>query len=237
MADSSPDPLHSPRIRRSALPPAVLAAVLVGVSGQAAEPQLPLTLDAASSEFDRRNERLEFRDVRIEQGSMTISAQLATSRELDFAAGRWTFSGDVRIHTDMGDLQADEAVLSFVDHQLTRAIVTGEPARFTRQMATAEGRLVTGTAREIDYDTGTGEVVLAGNAEVRDGLREVRGGSLLYRLAEDRLIASSGEAGEERVHIVIAPPGEEAPQQADPGDAAPDEPGEPDDGAPDDPGE
>ena len=82
--------------------------------------------------------------------------------------------------------------------------------------------------------------MLAGNAAVRDGLREVRGGRLLYRVAEDRLIASSGEAGEERVHIVIAPPGEEAPPQADPGDTAPDgpeRPGEPDGGAPDEPGE
>jgi lipopolysaccharide export system protein LptA len=221
--------------------------MLVGVSGQAAEPQLPLTLDAASSEFDRRKEQLEFRDVRIEQGTMSISARLATSKELDFAAGRWTFSGDVQIHTDMGDLQADEAVLSFVDHQLTRAIVTGEPARFTRQMATDEGRLVTGTAREIDYDTGEGEIVLAGNASLMDGLREVRGGRLMYRLAEDRLIASSGEGGQERVHIVIAPPGKEELRSApdDAGRETPEEPDdetpeEPDDGTPDevrDPGE
>jgi lipopolysaccharide transport protein LptA len=176
----------------------------------AAGQQQPITLDAASSDFDRRNERLMFKEVRIQQGELVISADQAESRDLEFASGSWSFSGNVRIVGPMGEIESETASVSFANHRLTRATAQGEPAHFSRTMPGPDGRQVTGTAQQIEYDLARGELALAGQAALRDGLREVSGGRLLYRVEEDRLIASSDEEREERVRIVITPPAESA---------------------------
>jgi lipopolysaccharide export system protein LptA len=227
MAASSPD-YH----RRQALPsrtrtPAgvlavVLTAVLTAVLAVAAAPasaqvQQEITLEATSSDFDRRNERLVFREVRVQQGDTVISADQAESRDLDFSRGSWTFTGNVRISSPAGDIQAARATVAFTDHQLARATADGAPARFSRTMPPPEARTVRGTANRIVYDLAAGELELAGQASLRDGVREVSGGRLVYRIAEDRLIASAEEDGSDRVRIVITPPG-----QNDPGEAEPD---------------
>lgn len=180
----------------------------------AAGQQQPITLDAASSDFDRRNERLMFKEVRIQQGDLVISADEAESRDLEFASGSWAFRGNVRIVGPMGDIESDTASVSFANHKLMRATAQGEPAHFSRTTPGPDGRQVTGTARQIEYDLGRGELALSGQAALRDGLREVSGGKLLYRVAEDRLIASSDDEREERVRIVITPPAENADDAA-----------------------
>jgi lipopolysaccharide transport protein LptA len=220
MAASSPEN----RRRRSALavlcfPAALLA---LGMAPAALGQQLEITLDAASSDFDRRNERLVFQEVRISQGQMSISASEAETRDLDFSRGSWVFRGNVRIESDMGTIQADRATISFANHQLQSARAEGSPARFSRLMLEPERRQVTGNANRIDYDLARGELELSGQASLSDGLREVSGGRLLYRIREDRLLASADEQGTERVRIVITPPerpdGEEPPD----GEAQPD---------------
>jgi lipopolysaccharide transport protein LptA len=178
-----------------------------------AQPQ-EITLDAASSDFDRRNERLVFREVRIQQGEIVISADDAESRDLDFSRGSWVFRGNVRISGPMGDIASDRATIDFADHRLTRATAEGEPAQFSRTMP-EDNRLVTGTARRIYYDVTEGVLELAGQAALRDEIREVTGGRLVYRIAEDRLIASADDEGTERVRIVISPPGEADPEGED----------------------
>jgi ABC-type multidrug transport system fused ATPase/permease subunit len=70
--------------------------------------------------------------------------------------------------------------------------------------------VVTATANRIVYDLARDELELAGQAVLRDGVREVSGGRLLYRISEDRLIASADDEGTDRVRIVITPPGTEA---------------------------
>ncbi|MFU8821871.1 MAG: lipopolysaccharide transport periplasmic protein LptA [Gammaproteobacteria bacterium] len=206
MAASSPES----RCRR--IPPSgarVLAAVLgLFVVAPAYAQQQAITLDAASSDFDRRNERLVFTEVRIQQGDLVISAAEAESRDLDFSRGSWLFRGDVRITSPMGDITSDRATITFLEHRLSKATTEGAPAQFSRTMPD-DGRLVTGTANRIDYDLSKGELVLAGQAALRDGVREVSGGQLVYRIAEDRLIASTDAEGAERVRIVITPPEEE----------------------------
>jgi lipopolysaccharide transport protein LptA len=208
MAASSPDF----RRRRA---PSSLARVLVAMAATlialpAPAQQQAITLDAASSDFDRRNERLVFQEVRIQQGDIVIIADQAESRDLDFSSGSWQFSGNVSISGPMGEIQSDRATISFADHRLGRATAQGTPARFSRTMPEPEARLVTGTANRIDYDLVRGELELAGQAALRDGLREVSGGRLVYRIAEDRLIASADEDGADRVRIVITPPEEGA---------------------------
>ena len=205
MAASFPDPGLFSAWRLLAAVWALLAA------SAAAAQQQEITLEAASSDFDRRGEQLVFRDVRIQQGALVISAAEAETRELDFASGSWEFRGRVRIEGPMGLIEADRATISFRDHGLSSAVAEGTPARFARTLAGEEPRRVNGTANRIQYDPGAGEMLLQGQAVLRDGLREASGARLLYRIAEERLIASGDEDGGERVRIVITPPDQEEP--------------------------
>lgn len=210
----------SPESRRRRVPSSracVLAALLALFVVQPAVAQTQaITLDAASSDFDRRNERLVFQEVRIQQGDIVISADEAESRDLDFSSGSWLFRGNVRLSGPMGNIEADRATVGFANHKLGKATAEGSPARFSRTMPPPEARLVTGTANHIIYDLSRGELELAGHAALRDGVREVSGGRLVYRIAEDRLIASTDDAGAERVRIVITPPEDEDSDVEDP---------------------
>jgi lipopolysaccharide transport protein LptA len=209
MAASSPDC----RSRRA--PPRLTLALLgllalCGVQQlDAQQPQQEITLEAESSDFDRRNERLLFRQVRIQQGDTVVSADEAESRDLDFSQGSWLFQGNVRISSPMGDIVSARATISFANHRLSRATAEGAPASFARTMQGPEARVVTATANRIVYDLARDELELAGQAVLRDGVREVSGGRLLYRISEDRLIASADDEGTDRVRIVITPPGTE----------------------------
>jgi lipopolysaccharide transport protein LptA len=224
MADSSPD------FRRRRLPsakgPAFAAAaagalLLLGASCALAQQQ-EITLEAASSDFDRRNERLLFREITVQQGDISISADEAESRDLDFARGTWVFRGNVRILSPMGNMEAQRATVTFAEHRLQQATAEGAPAQFARTMPGPEPRQVTGTANRIVYDLAGGKLELSGQAMLRDGVREVSGARLQYRIAEDRLLASSDEDGSERVRIVITPPDEAgAPGDTPPPDRPP----------------
>ena len=222
MAASSPDYRRRQALpSRTRTPAAALAVLLAAILAVAATPtsaqvQQEITLEATSSDFDRRNERLVFREVRVQQGDTVISADQAESRDLDFARGSWTFTGNVRISSPTGDIEAARATVTFTNHRLARATADGAPARFSRTMPPPEARIVRGTANRIVYDLAAGELELAGQASLRDGVREVSGGRLAYRIVEDRLIASAEEDGSDRVRIVITPPAEDDPGEAEP---------------------
>jgi lipopolysaccharide transport protein LptA len=223
MAASFPDCRSRRRPPQLAGALAGLLALLGAHLALAQQPQQEITLDAASSDFDRRNERLVFRQVQIQQGNTIVSADEAESRDLDFSQGSWQFHGNVRIRSPMGNIESDRATISFSSHRLTKATADGAPASFSRTMPGPEGRVVTATANRLVYDLARDELELAGQAVLRDGIREVSGGRLLYRISEDRLIASADDDGADRVRIVITPPnGDGAPAEAPPEEPSPD---------------
>src|ERR1700746_2097389 len=55
--------------------------------------QLPITVDAASSEVDYRTNTVVFREVVISQGATRIQADHAHASGLNFTNSRWTFGG------------------------------------------------------------------------------------------------------------------------------------------------
>jgi lipopolysaccharide transport protein LptA len=185
---------------------AALAALALVTGVPALAQQQEILLEAASSDFDRRGERLLFRDVRIQQGDIVITAAEAETRDLEFSSGQWEFRGNARIDGPMGSIEADRATIGFSNHQLQFAVAEGTPAEFSRTMPGPEARQVNGTANRISYDLREGELSLQGEARLSDGVREASGARLVYRIAEDRLIASADEEGTERVRIIITPP-------------------------------
>jgi lipopolysaccharide transport protein LptA len=195
-----------------------LAAALAAVSATApgATPGKsagPITLDAASSELDLRTNNVFFRKVRIAQGPMTVTADQgqATREGLNsFDNSLWVFRGNVKITTESGQLTADEAQIDFVKKLLSKAVAHGKPAEFQERLEKS-GEVAHGHADDIDYDATKQLVHFAKNAWLSDGQHEVRGESLKYDMAGQRIIADAAEQNSQRVHIIIQPPPQPKP--------------------------
>lgn len=172
---------------------------------------LPIMIDADSSEFDYAGGRLVFQGLRLDQGNLGIRADLAETDKLDFNAGQWTFSGNVVVEADNTRLECDSAELRFKDHELTGATLRGSPARFEQPAKDSE-QINTGAAEEIVFDMPAGTLTLMGEARFSDGLNEISGDMITYDLTRGRLTAGAGDSGP--VKILIEPPSrsEGAPQ-------------------------
>ena len=130
------------------------SAVGPGVSAQSNE--LEIALDAASSEIDRKNDQLIFNDVEIRQGDLGIRARKAVGTGLSFENSDWTFSQAVELTSAGAVIEADEAVLSFRAHRLTRARLVGAPVTFEHDSTRVAGQRARGRAARVDYDLATG---------------------------------------------------------------------------------
>lgn len=195
---------------------ATLCAVLLpalACAASAAAPKArssqPISLDAASSDFDYKNNSLRFREIRLSQGVLRVEAAEALATGLNFDNSQWTFHGKVKITTADGTLTSDEATVDFRNNTLTRAVINGSPATFSQQRpATAPGgkpRQVHGAAGKIDYDLAAGTVRLSESATLSDGANEITGRTLVYGLRDQRVLANPGEQSAERVRITIQP--------------------------------
>jgi lipopolysaccharide export system protein LptA len=183
---------------------ALVTAVSPAAWGILPDSREPISLDADSSEYDREAGSLKFSNVRIVQGSLSIVADLATADDLDFADSSWQFTGNVVVKGLSSRIDADSATLTFSDHRLVQAMARGAPATFERQ-ATEDTRALNGHAGTIDYDLAAQTLTLSGEARLVDGQNEINGETLLYRLGEERLVATSDDTGDQRVRITVTP--------------------------------
>jgi lipopolysaccharide transport protein LptA len=167
--------------------------------------QQAISLDAQSSELDYKNNNLIFHKVRITQGNMSVAADQAQATGLDFENSHWVFRGNVKITMDQGQLNSDEAEITFSKKLLSKAIVHGNPAAFEQRIAKT-GKLAQGRAELIDYDVAKGVVHLSKSAWLSDGQNEIRGESLKYNVLAQNIVAEASEQGSQRVHIIITPP-------------------------------
>ena len=172
------------------------------------QPGMPITLDADSSDFDYDTNRLVFRGLRMTQGTLGISADLAESDRLDFDDGLWIFTGNVVIESKNTVLFCDEARLKFREHQLQHAELRGVPARFEQRDPETQA-LTEGRATLILYDVPTGIVQMAEDAWFSDGSNEIFGANITYDLEQRHITADSGESGP--VKILIEPPTPDLP--------------------------
>ncbi len=164
---------------------------------------LPIMIDADSSEFDYEQGRLVFRGLRLDQGNLGIRADIAETDKLDFTAGEWLFTGNVVVEAESTRLECDSAALRFANHELTGATLRGSPARF-EQPARGSDSVNSGAAEEIVFDMQAGTLKLAGAARFSDGLNEISGDLITYDLTRGKLTAGAGDSGP--VKILIEPP-------------------------------
>lgn len=201
MAYSNPS-----RRRVQALGAALAFAFAPAVAAPASSTE-PINLEAASSDFDYRNGRLQFKRVRITQGDMSVEAAEASATGLEFENSEWRFNGDVRIRVRGGELESSEATVAFRNNEIVRARAVGAPARF-RQVSTDPKKRAQGHASTIEYDVGASTVQLNGAAWLSDGQNEIRGSTLIYDIGRERVRANPGESEPGGVRITIRPPGE-----------------------------
>src|SRR5215472_5238706 len=208
----------APAAPAAAAPAAAAPAAAAPPGAAAAVPtrQLPITVDAASSEVDYRTNTVVFTQVVISQGAMRIQADHAHASGLNFANSRWTFEGHVRIDAEpRGSLRSDQAVVEFRDNRIVRATANGKPAQFEQQRGDSQ-QMARGHADEIVYDVSDGSVRLSSDAWLSDGVNEISGPLLVYNIRAQRVQAAAQPGTDQRVHITIQPQSAPAPAPGKP---------------------
>jgi lipopolysaccharide transport protein LptA len=192
---------------------ALMAPAVPAGAAATRDPQLPILLEAQSTEVDLRSNTAVFNKVRISQGNIAITADQGHTSQttaLDFDNNLWVFRGSVKITMDQGLLTSDEAQITFVNKILTRAVANGKPAAF-EQVIAKTGKVAKGRADLIDYDVSNGIVRLSKDAYLSDGQHEISGESLKYNVRAQSVVAEASEQGSQRVHIIITPPPPKSP--------------------------
>jgi lipopolysaccharide transport protein LptA len=191
------------------------AAIVAGPQRSEASSELPIEVDAASTEIDLRSNTALLHRVQITQGNLTVQAdEAATSGGVNnFENNQWTFRGHVRLTADGGKLQADEAIVSFANSSVVRAVATGAPASFEQKLAGSD-KLAHGRAGAIEYEVATETVRLRNDADLTDGSYDMHGENLQYNIREQKIIANPSEQADQRVHITINPRTPPTPKSA-----------------------
>jgi len=204
-------PAPLPRIFRFALGAALFAGLLgARPAAQDARENLPINIEAASSEGSLPNNTLVMHDVTISQGDLKIRANKASViGGLNYQNSKWTISGDVRINAQGSSLQSDEAIVTFSNNLISRATVTGAPAQFETQREAAADP-TRGHAHTIDYETASGNISLKDEAWLSDGCNEWRSEQIVYNIKSQSMQAqavapAAGASSDGRIHITIQP--------------------------------
>ncbi len=174
------------------------------------DPTKPIALDAASSDFNYRDNVLVFHKVRIAQGPLSVEASEATATGLNFESSQWSFRGDVHIRLPDGSLDSQAATVTFRGNEIAHALITGNPATFEQHRSDPE-QLARGRAGTIEYDIARGSVRLSEQAWLSDGRNEITGQTLIYDIRNQRILANPNEQDHQGVSIIINPKTSSAP--------------------------
>lgn len=193
-----------------------LSAFTTPAMSQSIAQRLPISLDADSSVFDRRNDQIVFEGLRITQGAIGIEADkgvttLGGNSKLDFADSVWKFDGNVKIDIETAKIRSDSAELVFSNHTLQQATVQGTPARFSDTGAKADAPL-DAQAQQFEYNLADRVIRFTGDARIAEGDNEVTGADLQYDLNAKRVNFKGDPETDERVRITIVP---EVPETGD----------------------
>jgi lipopolysaccharide transport protein LptA len=166
------------------------------------QPDLPIVINANSSDFSYETRKLVFEGLRLDQGDFSIEADKAETDELDFNDGIWIFTGNVVFQTADATMRCETAELTFNNHELTLADMRGGPAWF--EQTGEDGNINSGEASSIIYRLRAGTLELNDKAKFSDGTNKVSGDLITYDMQGRHLRADAGTSGP--VKIRIEPP-------------------------------
>lgn len=141
----------------------------------------------------------------------------ADSAELDQAAARSVYRGDVVLTRNGLELRGNELVVirdsegegdgGGNGENRIIAVLTGEPARLRQTPAGEDAAPVTGSAERMTYEAGRERIELRGNAVVTRGGNAMQGDVITHDLASGHTTAQrTGEEDGGRVRIILDPP-------------------------------
>ncbi len=173
------------------------------VSAQQAQ---TIFFDAANSNTIVSENRTVFYRLRITQGNMRIEAEKGiTQAGTDFSESSWEFEGNVEIDIENAEIRADAADLKFINYELVRAEVEGEPASFSDVNAET-GERTEGQAERFVYNLSDQVIRFEDSTSIRDSRNSVTGRLLKYDLVNQNIVFEGDEQSGERVRITIQPP-------------------------------
>lgn len=155
-----------------------------------------LLLDSESLSLDRKTNLIQLTKPRISQGNLVIEADEALATGVEFDAGsEWRFMGHVRITVDNAVIEADSAVFSFDQQQLSRGELQGGPAKFS-DVDPAREKPISGGADKLTYDYVGKTLRMSQNAWVHKDQYEMQGCDLIYDFNEERVTSGSADCAD-----------------------------------------
>lgn len=168
---------------------------------QLTDPSIPIQLNASSLVYEKNS--VIYKDVSIKQGDVSIEAQEAQASGLEFENSEWRFNGNVRIRLPNGYINSESATVTFANHEIERALMTGAPAEFEQRRDNPD-QLARGRAGEIEYNIGRGTVTLSQSAWLSDGSNEIASDKLVYDMQGERVLGNP-DGGNQGVSITFHP--------------------------------
>ena len=166
--------------------------------------QLPISLDADSTDYDGKNSMMMFSGLRLSQGQIGVEADQGRASKLDFQDSVWHFEGNVVIDVENGHIECDSADLQFVGHTLRIASIQGSPATFELARLGSD-EMTYAEAGKLEYDLDAGVVEFSENAVITEGGNQISSSYLVYDISAQRIKAQSSADSDEKVKITYTP--------------------------------
>jgi lipopolysaccharide export system protein LptA len=127
----------------------------------------------------------------------------ADSVDIDEGKGRSIYKGDVDLRQGTMQLLADMVTIYQKDRKPTKIVAEGRPVRFRQQ---SEKGPVKGEALRMEYEVGSENLVMIGNAVVVQNRDSMRSDRITYDRVRSIVKAGAAAQGKQRVRISIEAP-------------------------------
>lgn len=171
---------------------------------QEVDMQLPISLDADSTDYDGKNSMMMFSGLRLSQGNIGVEADMGRASKLDFQDSVWRFEGNVVIDVENGHIECDSADLQFIGHTLQIASIQGSPATFELQRPGSDETTYAEAGR-LEYDLGAGVIEFSENAVITESGNQISSNYLVYDISAQRIKAQSSADSDDKVKIKYTP--------------------------------
>ena len=168
---------------------------------------LPITIDAESTDYEGNPSILKFKKLNLSQGNIKISSDTGQASKLDFENSTWQFLGNVKITLENGVILANKTYLEFQGHQIKIANITGSKENqvileFQRQ---EKDHITTAMADRIDYDFEAAMIDFSGNVTIIEDGNQISSNYLVYNIEQQSIQAQSNIADNPKVRITYTP--------------------------------
>ena len=128
----------------------------------------------------------------------------ADSVDIDESKGTSVYRGDVDLRQGSMHLQADVVTVYQNKRKPTKIIAEGRPVKFQQQ---SDKGLVKGRGKRAEYEVGSENLVMIGDAVLLQGNDSMRSDRIVYDRVKSVVKAGAAAKGKQRVRISIEAPG------------------------------